>query len=79
MGMVYWSNDNDGRKQSNSVLVLFGVFGGGFHNRHMKVVKVVSPMHRPPLPPRNTPGTHFCYEAESMPEPQCSRKDYINK
>jgi hypothetical protein len=22
--------------------------------------KVVSPTHRPPLPPRNTPGTHFC-------------------
>jgi hypothetical protein len=22
--------------------------------------KVVSLMHRPPLPPRNAPGTHFC-------------------
>ena len=22
--------------------------------------KVVSPRHRPPLPPGNTPGTHFC-------------------
>jgi hypothetical protein len=22
--------------------------------------KVVSPTHRPPLPPGNTPGTHFC-------------------
>jgi len=22
--------------------------------------KVVSPTHRPPLPPRNAPGTHFC-------------------
>jgi len=22
--------------------------------------KVVSLMHRPPLPPANTPGTHFC-------------------
>jgi hypothetical protein len=22
--------------------------------------KVVSLMHRPPLPPENTPGTHFC-------------------
>jgi len=22
--------------------------------------KVVSPTHQPPLPPRNTPGTHFC-------------------
>jgi len=23
--------------------------------------KVVSPTHRLPLPPGNTPGTHFCY------------------
>ena len=23
-------------------------------------VKVVSPTHRPPLPPGNAPGTHFC-------------------
>jgi len=23
--------------------------------------KVVSPTNRPPLPPGNTPGTHFCY------------------
>ena len=23
--------------------------------------KVVRPMHRPPLPPGNIPGTHFCY------------------
>jgi hypothetical protein len=22
--------------------------------------KVVSPMHRPPLSPRNMPGTHYC-------------------
>jgi hypothetical protein len=22
--------------------------------------KVVSPTHRPPLPPGNIPGTHFC-------------------
>jgi hypothetical protein len=22
--------------------------------------KVFSPMHRPPLPPGNFPGTHFC-------------------
>jgi len=22
--------------------------------------KVVSPKHRPPLPPGNNPGTHFC-------------------
>ena len=24
-------------------------------------IKVVSPTHRPPLPPGNIPGTHFCY------------------
>jgi hypothetical protein len=23
--------------------------------------KVVSPVHRPALPPGNIPGTHFCY------------------
>jgi len=23
--------------------------------------KVVSPMHRPPIPPGNDPGTHFCW------------------
>ena len=23
--------------------------------------KVFSPTHRPPLPPGNAPGTHFCY------------------
>jgi hypothetical protein len=25
-----------------------------------KKKRVVSPMHRPPLPPGNIPGTHFC-------------------
>jgi hypothetical protein len=25
-----------------------------------EVGKVVSPTHRPPLPPGNIPGTHFC-------------------
>jgi hypothetical protein len=24
--------------------------------------KIVSLTHRPPLPPENTPGTHFCYK-----------------
>ena len=28
--------------------------------------KVVSLMHRPPLPPGNAPGTHFCYRAIQM-------------
>jgi len=31
--------------------------------------KVVSLTHRPPLPPGNTPGTHFLLEAESTPGP----------
>jgi len=31
--------------------------------------KVVSPTHRPPLPPGNAPGTHFCLEAESTAGP----------
>ena len=31
------------------------------------VNKVVSPRHRPPLPPENTPATHFCYR---MSRPQ---------
>ena len=35
--------------------------------------KVVSPTHRPPLPPGNNPGTHFCYmlflPRESKPRP----------
>jgi hypothetical protein len=29
---------------------------------------VVSLTHRPPLPPGNTPGTHFCYR---LSQPQC--------
>jgi len=32
-------------------------------------VKVVSLMHRPPLPPGNTPGTNFCWSG-----PEGSRK-----
>jgi hypothetical protein len=30
--------------------------------------KVVSPTHRPPLPPWNIPGIHFCYR---LSQPQC--------
>jgi hypothetical protein len=40
--MVYSPTDNDVGKQtreSNTVLVSFGLFGGGFHNRHMEVVR----------------------------------------
>ena len=28
--------------------------------------RVVSPTHRPPLPPRNIPGTHCCWRLMSM-------------
>jgi hypothetical protein len=41
--------------------------------------KVVSLTHRPHLPPGNSPGTHFCQEAESTPGPWCDRKDYVNE
>jgi hypothetical protein len=41
--------------------------------------KVVSPMHRPPLPPRNYSWYSFLLEAESTPGPQCGRKDYVNE
>ena len=34
--------------------------------------KVVSPTHRPPLPPGSIPGTHFCYR---LSQPQY----YVNK
>ena len=33
-----------------------------FKKKAQDGVKVVSPRHRPPLPPENTPGTHFCWE-----------------
>ena len=33
--------------------------------------KIVSPMHRPPLPTLNS----FMLEAESIPGPQCGHKD----
>jgi hypothetical protein len=37
--------------------------------------KFVSPTQRPPLPPGNIPGTHFC---SRLSQPQ-SRKDYVNE
>jgi len=40
--------------------------------------KIVSPRHRPPLPPGNIPGTHFCYRL-SQPQGQCDRKNYVNE
>jgi hypothetical protein len=42
MGMDCWPNENDGGKQvleSNTLLVSFDFFGGGFNNRHMKAVR----------------------------------------
>ena len=40
--------------------------------------KVVSPTHRPPLPPRKYSWYSFLLEAESNSGPQCGRKDYVN-
>ena len=37
--------------------------------------KVVSPTHRPPLPPNSYPWYSFLCEAESTPGSQCGRKD----
>jgi hypothetical protein len=45
--------------------------------------KVVSPTHRPPLPPPPPQEIFLIYsfllEAESTPGPQCDRKDYTNE
>jgi hypothetical protein len=40
--------------------------------------KVVSPTHRPPLPPRKHSWYSFLSEAESTARPQCGRKDYVD-
>jgi hypothetical protein len=41
--------------------------------------KVVSLMHRPYLPPGNTPGTHFCYRL-SRTQGHCAiRRIYVNE
>jgi len=45
-----WTGPEGSRKLSFSDFVTTAQDGG----------KVVSLMHRPPLPPGNTPGTHFC-------------------
>jgi hypothetical protein len=39
--------------------------------------KVVSPKHRPPLPPRKDSWYSFLLEAESTP--QCDRNDYVTE
>ena len=41
--------------------------------------KFVSPTHRPPLPPRKNSWCSFLLAAESIPGPQCGRKDYVNE
>ena len=41
--------------------------------------KVVSPTHRPPLPPRKYSWYSFLLEAESTPGPQWGRRDYVNE
>ena len=41
--------------------------------------KVVSPTHRPALPPRKYSWYSFLLEAESTPGPQCGQKDYVNE
>ena len=41
--------------------------------------KDVSPTHRPPLLPTKYSWYSFLSEAESTPEPQCGRKDYVNE
>ena len=40
--------------------------------------QVVSPTHRPPLPPGNTPGTHFCQRLSRPQGPQCDQKDFMS-
>jgi hypothetical protein len=41
--------------------------------------KVVSPTHRPPLPPRKDSRYLILLEAESTPGPYCDRNDYVNE
>ena len=51
-----------------------------FRPLHLNVkVKVVSLMHQPPLPPGNTPGTHFCQRLSQPAGPQCDQKDYVTE
>ena len=41
--------------------------------------KIVSPMHRPPLPPTKYTWYSVLLDAESIPAPQCGRKNYVNE
>ena len=51
MPLQAWTGPEGSRKLRLSDLVTTAQDGG----------KVVGITHRPPLPPGNTPGTHFCY------------------
>ena len=56
--------------------------GWGFHISRQSTHeggKIVSPTHRPPLPPRKYSWYSFLLEAESTPGPQCGRKDHVNE
>ena len=67
---LYWRNDNEGkavplqawsgpqgsRKLSFSDFMTTAQDGGKF----------VSLTHRPPLPPGNAPGNHFCYRLSRL-------------
>jgi hypothetical protein len=48
-------------------------------NCHMKVVRLSSPMHRPPLPPRKYSRYSFLLEAGCTAGPKCGQKDYVNE
>jgi hypothetical protein len=59
-------------------------FPGGWSSQISKQLahecgKVVSPMHRPPLPSRKYSWYSFLLEAESTPGSLCGRKDYVNE
>jgi len=41
--------------------------------------KFVSTTHRPPLPPRNAPGTHFCYRLSRPQGHSAIRRIYANE
>jgi hypothetical protein len=41
--------------------------------------KFISLTLRLPLSSRNTPGTHFLFEAESTLGAQCDQKDYVTE
>jgi hypothetical protein len=49
-----------------------------FHESGHESVKVISPTHRPLLPPGNIRGSHFCLLAESTPGLKYGQKDYVN-